>query len=119
MPDAAIEKMIAQFRELSLEQQEELRRLINGGAVTAQPVQLPITPRIVGTYTPKDRSREWEWLAQHRDEYAGQWVALDGNRLLSHGLLLKQVMAEIAQLGVKDALVVRAEASNAPPYVGI
>jgi hypothetical protein len=108
MPDAAIEKFIAQFRGLSPEQQEELRRLINGGAVTSQPVPLPITPRIVGTYTPKDRSREWDWLARHSDEYAGQWVAIDGDRLVSHGLVFKEVRA-----------AARAERRDAPPYVGI
>jgi predicted DNA-binding antitoxin AbrB/MazE fold protein len=31
------------------------------------------------------REAEQEWLKQHEREYAGQWVALDGNVLLSHG----------------------------------
>jgi hypothetical protein len=32
-----------------------------------------------------DRSREMAWIAEHEDEYAGQWVALDGDRLIAHG----------------------------------
>ena len=32
-----------------------------------------------------DRSREMAWIAQHREEYAGQWVALDGDRLIAYG----------------------------------
>lgn len=26
-----------------------------------------------------------KWLAEHRAEYPGQWVALEGDRLISHG----------------------------------
>ncbi len=36
----------------------------------------------------RDFSRERAWLAQHRVEYDGQWVALDGDKLvaaLAHG----------------------------------
>ena len=32
-----------------------------------------------------DRSREMAWIAEHQEEYAGQWVALDGDRLIAHG----------------------------------
>jgi hypothetical protein len=119
MPDTTLEKVIADIRSLSPEQQEELRRLLNGGMVTSQPVQLPITPRIVGTYPPRDRSREWDWLARHSDEYAGQWVAIDGDRLVSHGYGFKEVHAAARAAGVPDALIVWAERRDAPPYVGI
>lgn len=29
--------------------------------------------------------QERAWLNAHRDEYLGQWVALDGDRLIAHG----------------------------------
>jgi hypothetical protein len=32
-----------------------------------------------------DRSREMAWLAEHEQEYAGQWVLLCGDRLIAHG----------------------------------
>lgn len=32
-----------------------------------------------------DLSKEHEWLRQHKHEYVGQWVVLDGNRLVGHG----------------------------------
>lgn len=32
-----------------------------------------------------DRSREMAWIAAPEEEYAGQWVALDGDRLIAHG----------------------------------
>jgi hypothetical protein len=32
-----------------------------------------------------DFSREMEWLRQHRHEYIGQWIVLDGDRLVGAG----------------------------------
>lgn len=34
--------------------------------------------------TPVDNSRETEWLRQHQNKYRGQWVVLDGERLVGH-----------------------------------
>lgn len=74
--------------------------------------------RIIGTYTPKDRSKEDEWVRQHRDEYAGQWVALDGEQLLAHGLNLKEVAETAQRCGVTDAMFVQIEASDTLPWAG-
>jgi hypothetical protein len=118
MQSISLEKVLSDIRALSPEQQEQLRRLLNGSVISLEKDELPIKPRIVGTYTPNDRSKEFEWLAQHQDQYAGQWVALDGSRLISHGLVLKEVMAEVENAGIKDALVVRAQSNDSPPYIG-
>ena len=40
-----------------------------------------------------DRSREMQWLHDHAREYIGQWVALDGARLIAHGFDAKAVYA--------------------------
>lgn len=37
------------------------------------------------TLPPVDRARELTWLAEHSHEYLGQWVVLDGDRLLGSG----------------------------------
>jgi plasmid stability protein len=66
----------------------------------------------------RDRSRETGWLREHRDEYAGQWVALDGDRLIASGDDLKQVATTARQSGVPDALMMRVEPSDALPFAG-
>ena len=109
MIDTSLEKVISDIRALSHEQQEQLRRLLNGSVVSLVKDELPMKPRIIGTYTPKDRSKEFAWLAKHQTDYAGQWVALDGYRLVSHGWKLKEVSEAAKQAGVNDALFVRAE----------
>src|SRR5262245_49173196 len=59
------------------------------------------------------RKREMRWLAEHEAEYAGQWVALEGDRLLSHGSDPHQVRAEARSQGVASPFVVFAEDQEA------
>jgi predicted DNA-binding antitoxin AbrB/MazE fold protein len=49
---------------------------------------------------------EQEWLIAHRLEYAGQWVALDGHTLLSHGSDAFAVRDEARGKGVQVPLLV-------------
>lgn len=80
--------------------------------------ELPRAPKKIGTYPPKDRTKEHEWLRLHRDEYAWQWVALDGDRLVGHGYDLKKVAEDAKRNGIEDALFIRVEPSNALPWAG-
>ncbi len=54
---------------------------------------------------PIDLSREIQWLKEHRHEYIGQWVAIDGNRLVSHGATAREVYTAAREAGVKSPLV--------------
>ena len=49
---------------------------------------------------------EQDWLAAHELEYAGQWVALDGDILLSHGPDARAVRDEARRKGVHLPLLV-------------
>ena len=66
----------------------------------------------------KDRSREAEWLRENRDEYAGLWVALDGDSLIASGDDLKRVAETARQRGVPDALMMRVEPRGSLPFAG-
>lgn len=46
------------------------------------------------------REREMRWLSEHRREYIGQWVALDGDRLISHDEDLGKVFDEAHAQGI-------------------
>lgn len=43
----------------------------------------------------RTRAAEFEWLRQHAREYAGQWVVLDGSRLLGVGPDLREVLRRL------------------------
>lgn len=80
---------------------------------------LSALPRVVAKGLPnKDRTREAEWLRKHRDDYAGLWVALDGERLIASGDDLKQVAKTARRLGVADALMMRVESNDCLPFAG-
>jgi Family of unknown function (DUF5678) len=65
----------------------------------------------------RDFTADRQWLADHRDEYAGQWVALEGGRLISHGANAKEVHQAAQDAGHSDALLVLVEPSDAPPFI--
>lgn len=41
--------------------------------------------RSVAPVPAPDSTRELRWLVEHAPEYAGQWVAIEGDRLIAHG----------------------------------
>lgn len=55
---------------------------------------------------PIERTREIDWIAKHHRQYSGQWIALDGDRLIGHGddprLLVEKARSE----GVTRPLIV-------------
>jgi hypothetical protein len=64
------------------------------------------------------RRREYEWLRQHREEYAGQYVALFDDQLISHGPNLREVIKTAREAGYPRALMVRIEAPDELPFGG-
>ena len=64
-----------------------------------------------------DRSMEAQWISDHGHEYAGEWVALDGDRLLAHGMDAKLVFAEGRKV-VKRPLFAHMEPADRVPEVG-
>lgn len=68
--------------------------------------------------TASDRSREIRWIAEHRNQYANQWVALDGDRLLSHGDNAREVYTRAREFGVNLPFVARVEPEGSLPFGG-
>jgi Family of unknown function (DUF5678) len=66
----------------------------------------------------KDRSRENQWLADHQREYIGQWVALEGDRLIAHGEDAAEVFAAADASGIERPMVIYVEDPDAPPFAG-
>ncbi|MGH9673461.1 MAG: DUF5678 domain-containing protein [Bryobacteraceae bacterium] len=65
-----------------------------------------------------DASREQAWLSHHRDEFAGQWVALDGDRLIAHGPDSKAVHEAARASGVVLPMIVRVPPADTLPFAG-
>ncbi|HKE02560.1 MAG TPA: DUF5678 domain-containing protein [Blastocatellia bacterium] len=48
-----------------------------------------------------DLKKEMEWLKEHACEYAGEWVVLDGDRLIGHGADPIPIVEQARAEGVK------------------
>ena len=60
------------------------------------------------------RTAELEWLDQHRSEYRGQWVALEGSALLSSGSDARQVRDDARAKGVRRPLLIHVPEDDLP-----
>jgi len=81
MSEITIENILKQIVQLPPAEQARLRRLWEQHEQEPNP---PLDRRVSPVPMP-DSSREFQWLKEHAREYAGQWVALDGDRLIAHG----------------------------------
>jgi hypothetical protein len=64
------------------------------------------------------QQKQLHWLAAHRVEYAGQWIALDGEQLICYGTTNRTVLAEARQRGVKVPFIAYIEPLDALPCGG-
>jgi hypothetical protein len=84
----------------------------------------PVTQDLRGSLPPirrvegKDLSREMNWLRLHSRDYAGQWVAIDGDRLIAHDFDANRFFAEVDRSGVDDPLFAHLEAADERPSLG-
>ena len=59
----------------------------------------------VSAYPTNERERAW--IEAHREEYIDQWVALDGGRLVAHGVDARKVYEDARQQGVTSPYLER------------
>jgi Family of unknown function (DUF5678) len=64
------------------------------------------------------RESEMRWLREHRSAYIGQWVALDGDRLLSHSEDLGKVFDEARAQGIQVPFTAFIEDRDQPSMGG-
>ena len=73
--------------------------------------------RSQGTGNP-NRALEQRWLAEHREEYLGEWVALQGDRLIAHGHDSREVYRAARSAGIGVPFVIRVETYEEPSMGG-
>jgi len=117
MSVVTVETILQQVKQLSLPEQRRLRVLLDE---PPQPVRTkePLDPRLPPKPM-KDRSREMAWLKEHQHEYAGQWVALDGDRLIAANFVQQEVWDAVKADPATLPLVHRIASPNEPLPIGI
>ena len=64
-----------------------------------------------------DPAPAMEWLRLHNKEYGGEWVALDGRRLIAHGPDAMEVYAAAEADGAYLPMITYIEPADALPFV--
>src|SRR5262245_2339425 len=119
MPELTADNIFSQIVQLPLVERRKLRRLLDQFEPDEQsPPKTSLDPRVPPIKQP-DYRPSMHWLAEHAREYARQWVALDGDRLIAHGPDARTVYAAAKADGAYMTLVTQVEDPDAPPYVGI
>jgi hypothetical protein len=111
--EVSVENILAQISQLAPAEQQQIIE-----ALTGRPFQPPrewFRGRIISTKQPYNpRTKEYAWLAQHRYEYIGEWLALKDDRLLAHGPEAKKVFAQARESGVADPYFVYVNDPDVP-----
>jgi hypothetical protein len=93
MSSGIVERILEEVRRLTPDERRELRE-----ALAREPQSAPV-------YDTHERERAW--IERNRDGYVGQWVALDGDRLLAHGQDARRVYLAAREAGVRAPFLER------------
>jgi hypothetical protein len=132
MSELTADNIFSQIVQLPSSELTRLRRMLDQMDQTEQtPFEPPLAHQEKAEKKPKppldkrlqpkpmpNSKREFQWLSEHAREYAGQWVALDGDRLIAHGPDARSVYAAANADGAYMPLVTQVEDPDAPPYIG-
>ena len=111
MSSATLERILDEVKRLTPEERRQVREALDREAVCS--VGLPSAGVDNGRW-----EREQRWLDEHRDEYVGQWVALEGDRLLASGRDGRAVYEAALAAGVRVPLVTRVEPRDELSFAG-
>lgn len=100
---ATLEQIINEARSLSPAEKLKLRQELDRELVQAGAVQA--------------RAAESDWVDRHRDEYLGQWVAIEGERLIAHGTNPRKVYLTARAAGITTPFIVRVH-QREEPFMG-
>ena len=63
-------------------------------------------------------AKSLRWLHENQEQYSGQWVALDGDRLIAIGSTAKEVYSKAKAEGVEIPFVELVTARDSGPFTG-
>lgn len=104
------EQVIKSIRQLPLPEQEKVRQWLEEKS----------QPNISEDWQIKaaGSAKSLRWLNENRQQYLGQWIALDGDRLIANGQSAKEVYAKAKAEGVKIPFVELVTEEENTPFSG-
>lgn len=115
MSNITVENILKQIEELPFFEQRQLSNLLND-KLSKTKKESP--GKLLPSIPMPDYTDAMQWLIDNAREYAGQWVALDGARLIAHGHDHLEVYAAATADGAYLPLIELVEDPDAPPFAG-
>jgi hypothetical protein len=103
-----VDRIIEELRRLAPDEKRQVREALDN----EDRLRVQVSDRSI------DLSRELQWIEKHRSVYAGQWVAVRGDRLLSSGPDGRTVYEAARAAGDERPFVTRVEPADQLPFAG-
>jgi hypothetical protein len=71
-----------------------------------------------GARVARDLTREQEWIDAHRNEHLGEWVVVEGDRLIVNGHDARTVYNAARDAGIEAPFLIRVKPANTLPFGG-
>ena len=117
MSEMTVESLFNQITVLPVSEKLKLRALLD--AQLKNPAGATNGVKFVKPIRMPDPEPSQRWMNEHAREYGGQWVALDGDRLIAHGENAEEVFAAADADGAYLPLVTYIQPADAPPFAGV
>ncbi len=109
--NSSFDQIIKSIEQLPAAEQERIRQWLEDKGATNGEGQ--------GSQAQANRSaKSLRWLHENREKYSGQWVALDGDRLIASGATAKEVYSKAKAEGVEIPFVERVAEREPIPFTG-
>jgi hypothetical protein len=106
---STLDKIIEEIRQLPPDEQQHLREVLDA--------ESPVTS-VARPFQSADRAREQQWIADHRDEYLGQWVVVEGDSLIVHGQDARTVYDAARASGIEVPFLIHLQPGDELPFGG-
>lgn len=118
MSTITAETILKLIEQLPSNERTRLDQLLAEQPTAAVQTKPPRDKRVPAKPT-KDRTRERQWVQEHKHEYPGYWVALDDDRLVAASLVQQEVVDAVDTSLPHPPLVLRIPSPDDLPYIGI
>jgi hypothetical protein len=109
--NSSFDQIIKSIEQLPAAEQERIRQCLEDKGATNGEGQ--------GLQAQANRSaKSLRWLHENRKKYSGQWVALDGDRLIASGPTAKEVYSKARAEGVEIPFVELVTEQEPIPFTG-
>ena len=107
----SFDQIIKSIEQLSAPERERIRRWLDAREASNE--------KETGSQAQAERSaKSLRWLDENQEKYSGQWVALDGDRLIANGPTAKEVYSKAKAEGVATPFVELVTRREPVPFTG-